>query len=209
MSPTLVAGNGMNLIDDDGAAGAKHVPPRLRGEQNVERFGRGHEDMRRFAAGLGTLRLRRVAGTHHGADLHVPQVERRQLFANALERRLEIPVDVVRQRLQRRDIHDPGLVGQLSRDTFLDELIDRRQKRGKGLAGPRGGGHQDVFAGSNRRPSLRLRRSRRIESPREPRGNGGMKRIEYAHGAGPGDVAIILPGRPATNGTGKFLIIIP
>src|SRR5271170_4762488 len=34
------------------------------------------------------------------------------------------------------------------------------------------------------RPRPPLRRSRRIESPREPGGDGGMERIEYVHGVG-------------------------
>ena len=38
----LVVGNGMNLVDDDGLCGAKHLPASLGGQQDVERFGRRH-----------------------------------------------------------------------------------------------------------------------------------------------------------------------
>ena len=40
------------------------------------------------------------------------RLKRRQLFANAVERRLEIALDVVRQRLQRRHVHHARLVRQ-------------------------------------------------------------------------------------------------
>ena len=78
--------------------------------------GRRHHDVRRCAPHARALGLRRVAGAHHGADRHIGQAERRELVADALERRLEIAMDVVRQRLQRRDVDDARLIRQRARE---------------------------------------------------------------------------------------------
>ena len=63
----------------------------------------------RSARALG---LRRVAGAHRGADLDIGQALPREFGADAFQRRLQVDVDVVGQRLQRRDVDDLGRVGQ-------------------------------------------------------------------------------------------------
>ena len=92
------------------------------------------------------LALRRVAGAHERADVDVRQPERLELAADSGERRSEIAADVVRQRLERRDVDDLRLVGQRRPDALADQSIDRRQERGKRLARARGRGDQDVLS---------------------------------------------------------------
>ena len=70
---------------------------RLRGEHEVEGLGRGDEDVGRRAQHLAPLALRRVAGAHRHA--HVG--------ADAAQRRLEVALDVVAERLERRDVDEP------------------------------------------------------------------------------------------------------
>ena len=130
----LVAGNRVNLIDDHRPARGKHGPARLRSQQNVQRLRGRHDDVRRFAPHSGALRLRRIAAAHGRANGHVGQVEGGQFFANARERRLEIALYVVRQRLQRRHIDDPGLIRQPAFQTLPDQPVDCRQECSKGLA---------------------------------------------------------------------------
>ena len=71
--------------------------PRLRGEHEVQRLGRGDEDVGRGAQHRRPFPLRRVAGAHR--DAHVG--------ADAAQRRLQVALDVVAQGLERRDVDEP------------------------------------------------------------------------------------------------------
>ena len=134
MRAALVAGNRVNFIDDHRPAGGEHGPARLRSQQNVQRLRGRHDDVRRFAPHSGALRLRGIAAAHSRADGDVGQVQGRQFFANARERRLEIALYVVRQRFQRRHVNDSGLIRQPALQTLPDQPVDRRQECSEGLA---------------------------------------------------------------------------
>ena len=110
MRAALVRRDGVDLVDDDGFRGREHAAARFGAEQDVERFRRGHQDVRRRLAHPVALALRRVAGAHPGADRDLGQAPRPQFLADAGERRVEVLADVVRQRLQRRDVDDLRLV---------------------------------------------------------------------------------------------------
>ena len=110
MRAALVGRQRVDLVDDHGARGRQHGAARFRAEQDVERLRRGHHDMRRPPAHAVALARRRVAGAHPGADIDVGQALRLQRGADAGERRFEVALDVVRQRLERRDVDDLGLV---------------------------------------------------------------------------------------------------
>ena len=88
MAAALVAGERVDLVDDDRARGRQHLAARLGAEQDVERLGRRDDDMRRPLAHPGALGLRRVAGAHEGADLDVRQTQALQFRADALDRRV-------------------------------------------------------------------------------------------------------------------------
>ena len=179
MRAALVRRHGMDLVDDHGPRGRQHLTAGLRAEQDVERFRRGDDDVRRAAAHALALARRRVAGAHPGADVHVGQALRLQRFANAGQRRFQIAVDVVRQRLERRDVDDLGLVREAAVEPLPHQRVDRREKCRQRLAGAGRRGDQHVAAGLERRPRLRLRRGGRGEALIEPGGDGGMK-----HGTG-------------------------
>jgi hypothetical protein len=57
------------------------------------------------------LVLRRVAGAHERPDIDVGGPQHRELAADSGERRGEVDVDVVGQRLQRRHIDNLRFVG--------------------------------------------------------------------------------------------------
>ena len=68
----LVGGHGVDLVDDHRAHVAQRAPPRIRGQQDVQRLGRGHQDVRRVAHRLAPLARRGVAGAHGRADRRAP-----------------------------------------------------------------------------------------------------------------------------------------
>ena len=133
-------------------------------EHQVERLGRRDEDVGRVAAHGGPLALRRVAGAH--GDRHVG--------ADAAQRRAEVALDVVGQRLQRRDVDEarPALaLGQ----RIGRQAVERPQERGERLARSGGRRDEDVIARRDGRPRLLLRRRRLRERGLEPVTNAGCE----------------------------------
>ena len=101
----LGAGQRVDLVDDD----PLHVAQRLaclRGEDEVERLGRGDEDVRRLLAEGPPLLCRGVAGAH--AHPHIPRRRAEPVGGqpDAGQGRAQVAVDVVHERLQRRDVED-------------------------------------------------------------------------------------------------------
>ena len=179
VAAALARGDGVDLVDDHGANAGQHRPARDRAEQDVKRLGRRHQDVRRLLQALAPLDRRRVAGAHGGADRDVGQAERAQLGADAGERRLEVGADVVRERLQRRDVDDRRLVGEAARrEAGAHQAVERGQERGQRLARAGRCRDQRVPAGADRRPGGRLRLGGRGKGPGEPAGDGGMEVLE-------------------------------
>ena len=175
MRAALVRRDGVDLVDDDGARGLEHRAARLGAEQDVERLRRRDDDVRRAATRSIPLARRRVAGAHPAADLDVGQPLLAQRLADAGQRRLEVALDVVRQRLERRDVDDLGLVLEPALEPLPHERVDRGEERGQRLAGAGRRGDQHVPPGLDRRPSLGLRRRGGSEAAGKPRGDRGMK----------------------------------
>ena len=111
----LVGGDGVDLVDDHRAHVAQRPPPRLRGQQDEERLGRRHQHVRRPLGRLAPLARGRVAGPDRGPDARRRVAQLRRQRPQLGERLLEVAADVVRQRLQRRDVKDAGPVGQRRR----------------------------------------------------------------------------------------------
>ena len=168
MGAALVRRDGVDLVDDDRARGREHRAPGLGAEQNVERLRRRHQDVRRAAAHALALGRGRVAGADPGADLDVGKPAAAQPFADAGQRRLEVAVDVVRQRLERRDVDDLGRVGEPALEALPHQLVDRGQKGRQRLARAGRRGDQGVAAGLDRRPGFGLGGRRRGEAVGEP-----------------------------------------
>ena len=182
VSAALVRRQGMDLVDDHGARGREHAAAGFGAEQDVERFRRRDDDMRRAAAHALALARRRVARAHPGPDLHVRQALGAQRRADAGKRRLQVTLNVVRERLERRDVDDLRLVPEPPLQPLAQEPIDRREKGGKRLPGSRRRGDQRVAAGLDRRPSPRLRCRGCSEATIEPSGDRRMKQGKWLHG---------------------------
>ena len=85
----------VHLVEDQRADGAEHLAA-LRGEQQEQRLGRGDQDVGRLAQHRRPLLLRRVAGADGDGQLRL----------EARERAAQVPLDVVVQGLQRRDVEE-------------------------------------------------------------------------------------------------------
>ena len=127
---------------------------RLAGQHQVERLGRRDQDVGRVADHVAPVLLGRVARAD--PDLHVR--------ADPAQRRAQVLLDVVGERLQRRDVDEPRAAG----GRLGDEPVERPEERGERLARAGRGGDQRVRAGRDRRPRLRLGRRRLLERPPEP-----------------------------------------
>ena len=179
----LGAGHGMDLVDDHVLDGRQHLPGARR-EHQVERLGSGDEHVGRVTHDVAPVGLRRVAragGDAKGPHLLAPAL---RLDGDPRERSPQVALDVVGERLQRRDVEHaatPRLVrGQLGRH----ESVDRPQERGQCLAGSGRGEDQGVLAERDSRPSLVLRCRRRVERGLEPgtrKGRKGREAVQVDH----------------------------
>jgi hypothetical protein len=126
---------------------------------------------------------RRVAGAERGADRHRREPARLELGRDAGEWRSQVLLDVVGQRLQRRNVEDAGLVAELTGEADLHQLVDRAEEGGERLARAGGRGDERVPAGLDGGPALLLRRRRLAERALEPARHGRVKELEDgAHG---------------------------
>jgi hypothetical protein len=164
----LVVHEGMDLVDDDGARGLKRLPAPLRRQEDEQRFGGRHEDVRWPAQHVLTLARRRVAGSygHTNGWQKDPVVggKRRDLR----QRLLQVLLDVVAQRFERRHVHDLDAVGQRSVERRPDETIQAEQERGKRLAGASRRRDEHIAPGRELRPGESLRLGYRREVAIEP-----------------------------------------
>ena len=65
----LIARDRVNLIHDDGARGFQHLAASLGRQEDVERFGRGDEDVGAFFEHEPAFSRRGIAGAHRHANL--------------------------------------------------------------------------------------------------------------------------------------------
>ena len=165
MRAALIGRDRVNFVDDHGPRRRQHLAPGLGAQQHIERFRRRHQNVRRPAAHTVALGGGRVARAHPGADLDVRQAAAPQFLADAGERKLQIAVDVVGERLERRDIDDLRRVGQPAIQPLADQIVDRGEKRRQRLAGAGGRRDQRVAARFDRRPRLGLGGRRRRKAP--------------------------------------------
>ena len=174
----LVARDGVDLVDDRGADAREHGPPAFAREQDVERLRRRHQDVRRLPAHGLASRARGVAGAHHGPDTGTGLTCLVQRAVDAFERHLQVLVHVVAEGLERRDVEDPGRVGERGPAAVTDQGVDGGEKSGQGLAGARGRGDERMAAPGHRLPCLLLARGRCPEVRGEPGRDGGVESIQ-------------------------------
>jgi hypothetical protein len=188
MRAALVAREGVDLVDDHRVDGAEQLAAAPGGQQQIEGLGCGDQKVRGPAQHRGPGRSRRVAAAHAGADRRQLETPGGCQRADLRQRQLEVVMDVGGERLQRRHVDDPGLVGKLpQRLAAPEQHVDLHQEGRQGLAATGGGCHEGVLAAGNRGPALGLglRRAAR-EAALEPTPDGRVEERERVpHGPRP------------------------
>ncbi len=169
----LGRGDGVDLVEDH-RLGRPEDLPGLGGQHQVERLGRGDEDVRGMAEHRRPLAGRGVAGPDRDADVG----------AHAPEGDAEVALDVVGERLHRGDVDEPGPVLGVGpgRRPVGDQAVESPEEGGERLARAGRRADQDVLAGGDRRPGLGLGGGRGLEGAVEPVAN---ERDERRQGHGP------------------------
>ena len=145
------------------------------GQQDVQRLGRGDQDVRRTLQHLAPLFRQRVAGADGGANLRHQEAAFAGQRKDLAERAFEVFLDVVAQRLQRRDVENFGGVAQIAGECLAHQAIDANEKGRERLAGAGGSGDQRGAAGEDLRPALLLGLGRRTKALDKPLGHEWMR----------------------------------
>ena len=182
--PALGARDRVHLVDDDRAHAAQRLAC-LRREHEVERFGRGDQDVGRPAQERRALRAGGVARAHAHRDLHGRVPAARALRAHAVERQAQVALHVGAQRLDGRDVeHAGGRPGRGGRGIGRGIVLLREQpvygvqERRERLAGARRGDDQRAFAAAYHVPRGLLHGRGRAEGRREPGARGGRELLQ-------------------------------
>jgi hypothetical protein len=161
MHTSLRARDRVNLVHDHHAHVGEHPATPGARQQDVERFRRRDQDVRSLSQHPRACRGGSIPGANrdtnfgkHRAGLLEPLPEIRQ-------RPLEIPLDVVVERLERRDVENANGIGQRLGESVDDEGVELPQKGGQGLARAGRRENQRVAATRDRRPTLPLGLARR------------------------------------------------
>ncbi len=175
---TLVAGQGVDLVDDHRLDRAQHRPAPRGGEQQVERLGSRDDDLGAVTHHRGACRLGRVAVAHGDTQRRNLEAELGGDGGDLLQRRLEVLPDVDGERPQRGDVEDCG-----SRPVALEDraeaAVDRDEEAGEGLARARRCGDERVLAGGDRGPAECLGGRRAPgEAPPEPLGDRRVEAVQ-------------------------------
>src|SRR5881394_3116909 len=175
MAAPLVPRHGMDLVHDDRPDRPQHFAGALGRQNQIERFRRGDQDVRRLLEHRLPLRLGRVTSADQRPHLDIGQPLLPQARTDLGERLREVFLDVVRERLERRDVDALNLILQYAVEPLADERINRRKERRKCLTGPGGRGDEDVVALLNDRPRPLLRLGGLLEALGEPVLNNRME----------------------------------
>jgi hypothetical protein len=180
----LRARDGVHLVDDHGLH-AREGLSGARGEHEVERLGRGDEDVRRAGEQAAPFRGRGVPAAHAHADVRNVQAELGRGGLDAGEREAQVALDVRAERLERGDVEDARAALLRGREAGR-HVVERPEEGGEGLAGARGGHDERVLARRRRFPRPRLRRRGGREGAGEPAGGRGAEREVVGRGGGAG-----------------------
>ena len=185
-APRFDAGDRVDLVDDDVLDAAQDLAG-LAGQQQVQALRRRDEDVRWVAGQLATLIGGRVAGPARDGDPRWLVAESLGRQADAGQRRPQVALDVVGQRLERRDVQDADVPGRAAggrRARVAGEPVQAPQEGGQGLAAARRGVDERVAAAADGGPALRLGLGRCVEARLEPFAHGRRERRERVDGDG-------------------------
>ncbi len=177
----LVVDHGVNFVHDQGSRRAQRLAALLGRQQDVERLGRGDQNVRRPLQHLAALPGGGVPGAQGGANGRQRDAALCRQSCDFGQRNFEVLADVVAQRLERRDVDYFNLVRERAVARGAHQSVQADQKRGQRLAGPGGRGDEHVAARADLRPAERLGLGGAAEPRYEPLPH---ERVEIAQGHG-------------------------
>ena len=120
MHAALVVGYRVNFVHNHGLDIAQDGAALLRRQQNVERLGRGDQNMRRTFQHEAPVLHQSVARAHGCPDLRHQQPAIARHLQNFSEWDFEIFLDVVAERLERGHVENFSAVSQLTGESLAD-----------------------------------------------------------------------------------------
>ena len=164
----FIVGYGMNLVNDDGFDVAQNLAAAIGGQQDIERLRRGYQDVWRAAQHLAPLFRQRVAGADGSTNLAHQHAALGGQSCDLAQRAIEVLLDIVAQRLQRRDVQNFSAVVQSAVECFAHQAINTNKEGRQRFARSGGRGDKRGASRQNFRPALLLRLSRRTELRAKP-----------------------------------------
>ena len=131
--------------------------------------------MRRLFRHTRTLTRGRVTRAHGDANINRSEALQMQLLGDAIERLLEIFLDIVAECLERRHIENLDAFAQFAIKAALEKHVDSGVKSRESLTAACRRGDQSMPPCPNLRPSVGLRFCRLPETFLEPRPTSGVK----------------------------------
>ena len=131
--------------------------------------------MRRTLEHVAALFHQRVAGAHGSANFRHQKAALGSQRQDLAQRPVEVLLNIVAQRFERRDVHDLGAVVQRAFQRFAHQTINADQKCSQRFAGTGGSGDQRGAPGKDLGPALLLRLGGRAEAAQEPLRNQRMR----------------------------------
>ena len=129
MRPTPVIHDSVNLIQNKRSNRPQYPPAGFGSEQQIQRLGRGNENVRRLLNERLPLRCTSIARANFSTHLNLTPFGLAQQRANPRQRLLQIFANIVAQRLERRDVNNLRFVGQIMFCALPEQRIERSEKR--------------------------------------------------------------------------------
>jgi hypothetical protein len=130
MDAALVVGHGVNFVHNHSLNITQDGAALFRREQDVERLGRGDQNMRRAPQHQAPVFHQSIAGAHGGADLRHQKAALARHLQNFSQRDFKIFLDVVAEGFERGDVKNLSAVVQIACEGFADEAIDAGEESG-------------------------------------------------------------------------------
>ena len=181
VSASLVCGDGVELVQDQGADSTEALSAAFGGQEDVERLRCSDEYVGRSLGHCLALSGRRIARPHADAYLRDRCVVGFGQGFDPLEGVGEVALDVVGEGLEGRDVDDLGPLGQPSVQACAHQAVETGEEGGQSLARARGRGDEGVSSLGDGRPALGLCLCRPVEAVTEPGLDQRMK-FHMSHG---------------------------
>ncbi len=152
----LVVGDGVDLVDDDGAHVGEVLARAGGGEQEVEGLRGGDEDVGRVAQHARSLGWEGVTGADAGADGRAKKATGGGELLDLGQGAVEIFLHIVGEGLERGDVDDLGGGRERAGDGKAEKLVDGDEEGRQRLTGASGCGDECGIASEDGGPALDL-----------------------------------------------------